>query len=100
MRLVGDRQIHVKTAGSQKLRMFLNVRKFLQTKPAVFATQFSPQADKFLAASHLAATIIALSKVRRALPEQYQRLYKAMERMAADDGICRLLIAAPTCCYG
>ena len=34
-------------------------------------------------------------KVRRVLRKQYQRLHKAMERLAESDNICKLLMTAP-----
>lgn len=40
-------------------------------------------------------TVTPLLEVRRVLREQYNQLHKAMQRLAADDGICRLMVSAP-----
>ena len=115
MRVGLYKPVHVKTARSQEVRMLLTARKFLQTKiidaennlrgllrnfglkvGAVTRVKFEQRISELLEQSpHLAVTIIPLLEVRRVLREQYQRLHKAMEKMATDDGICRLLMTAP-----
>ncbi|OJH43083.1 IS110 family transposase [Paracoccus sp. SM22M-07] len=107
--------VHVKTERSQEIRMLLTARKFLQLKiidaensprgmlrnfglkvGAVTRLQFEARVIELIEARpHLTITIAPLLKVRRVLREQYQFLHKAIERLAADDGICRLLMTAP-----
>jgi len=115
MRVGLYRPVHVKTERSQEIRMLLTARKFLQSKiidaennlrgmlrnfgmkvGAVTRPQFEARVIELIQERpHLAMTIAPLLEVRRVLREQYQRLHKAMERFAADDGICRLLMTAP-----
>lgn len=103
MRVGLYKPVHVKTARSQEVRMLLTARKFLQTKiidaennlrgllrnfglkvGAVTRVKFEQRISELLEQSpHLAVTIIPLLEARRVLREQYQRLHKAMEKMAA-----------------
>lgn len=95
--------------------MLLTARKFLQAKiidtenhlrgllrnfglkvGAVTRAQFERRVGELLGQSpHLALTITPLLDVRRVLHEQYLLLHGAMKKLAADDGICRLLMSAP-----
>jgi transposase len=115
MRVGLYRPVHVKTERSQEIRMLLTARKFLQSKlidaennlrgllrnfglkvGAVTRAQYEARVIELLEQKpHLALSAGPLLEVRRVLREQYQRLHKAMERLAADDGICRLLMSAP-----
>lgn len=115
MRVGLYRPVHVKTVRSQEIRMLLTARKFLQAKivgtenhlrglmrnfglkvGAVTRSQFKERIGALLQQSpHLALTITPLLAVRRVLHEQYQLLDRAMKKLAADDGICRLLMTAP-----
>lgn len=109
------RPVHVKTERSQEIRMLLTARKFLQSKiidaennlrgllrnfglkvGAVTRAQYEARVIELLEQRpHLALSVGPLLEVRRVLREQYQRLHTAMGRLAADDGICRLLMSAP-----
>lgn len=115
MRVGLYRPVHVKTERSQEIRMLLTARKFLQSKivdvennlrgllrnfglkvGAVTRAQYEARVIELLEQKpHLALSVGPLLEVRRVLRQQYQRLHKAMERLAADDGICRLLMSAP-----
>lgn len=115
MRVGLYRPVHVKTERSQEIRMLLTARKFLQSKiidaennlrgllrnfglkvGAVTRAQYEARVIELLEQRpHLALSVGPLLEVRRVLREQYQRLHKAMERLAADDDICRLLMSAP-----
>jgi len=115
MRVGLYKPVHVKTVRSQEIRMLLTARKFLQMKiidtenhlrgllrnfglkvGAVNRTQFEERIKDLLRQSpHLALTITPLLDVRHVLHEQYQLLHRAMKKLAADDGICRLLMTAP-----
>ncbi|WP_146148924.1 transposase [Pseudaminobacter soli (ex Li et al. 2025)] len=58
--------------------------------------KFEPRILELLERSpHLRQVIDPLLEVRRVLREQYQRLHKAMERMAEADDVCQLLMTAP-----
>lgn len=115
MRVGLYRPVHVKTERSQEIRMLLTARKFLQSKiidaennlrgllrnfglkvGAVTRAQYEARVTELLAQKpHLALSVGPLLEVRRVLREQFQRLHKAMGRLAAEDGICRLLMSAP-----
>lgn len=115
MRVGLYRPVHVKTERSQEIRMLLTARKFLQLKlidaennlrgllrnfglkvGAVTRGQYEARVIELLEQKpRLALSVGPLLEVRRVLREQYQRLHKAMERLAGDDGICRLLMSAP-----
>lgn len=115
MRVGLFRPVHVKTERSQEIRLLLTARKFLQTKMidaennlrgllrnfgmkvgAVTRAQFENRVMELLEARpHLALAVTPLLEVRRVLRAQYQVLHKAMQRLAADDPVCRLLMTAP-----
>lgn len=115
MRVGLFRPVHVKTERSQEIRMLLTARKSLQPTMidaennlrglmhnsclkvgAITRLQFEVRViDLIKERRHLTVTIAPLLEVRRVLREQYQRMHKAMEQLATDDGICRLLMTAP-----
>lgn len=115
MRVGLYKPVHVKTVQSQEIRMLLTARKFVQAKivdaennlrgllrnfglkvGAVTRLQFERRIIELLEQSpHLRLVIDPLLEVRRVLREQFQRLQKAMERLAANDGTCKLLMTAP-----
>jgi transposase len=115
MRVGLYRPVHVKTERSQEIRMLLTARKFLQSKiidaennlrgllrnfglkvGAVTRAQYEARVIELLEQRpHLALSVGPLLEVRRVLREQYQRLHTAMGRLAADGGICHLLMSAP-----
>lgn len=107
--------VYVKTERSQEIRILLTARKFLQPNMidaennlrglvqnsclkvgAITRLQFEVRViDLIKERRHLTVTIAPLLEVWRVLREQYQRMPKAMEQLATDDGICRLLMTAP-----
>ncbi len=115
MRVGLFRPVHVKTERSQEIRMLLTARKFLQSKiidaennlrgllrnfgmkvGAVTRAQFESRVKDLLEERpHLALAVTPLLEVRRVLRAQFQHLHKAMQRMATDDPVCRLLMTAP-----
>ncbi|ESY79827.1 transposase [Mesorhizobium sp. LNHC220B00] len=115
MRVGLYKPVHVKTVRSQEIRMLLTARKFVQTKildaennlrgllrnfglkvGAVTRLQFERRIIELLEQSpHLQLVIDPLLEVRRVLREQFQRLHKAMERLAESDDTCKLLMTAP-----
>lgn len=115
MRVGVYKAVYVKTVRSQEIRMLLTARKFVQAKivdaennlrgllrnfglkvGAVTRLQFERRVIELLEQSpHLRLVIDPLLEVRRVLREQFQRLQKAMERMADTDATCKLLMTAP-----
>ncbi|MGP2492199.1 IS110 family transposase [Mesorhizobium sp. PUT5] len=115
MRVGLYKPVHVKTVRSQEIRMLLTARKFVQAKivdaennlrgllrnfglkvGVVTRLQFERRIIELLEQSpHLHLVIDPLLEVRRVLREQFQRLQKAMERLAENDDICKLLMTAP-----
>ncbi|NLS07852.1 transposase [Rhizobium sp. P32RR-XVIII] len=114
MRVGLYKPVHVKTVGSQEIRMLLTARKFVQTKildvennlrgllrnfglkvGAVTKLQFERRIIELLKQSpHLRLVIDPLLKVRRVLREQFRHLQRAMERLAESDDTCKLLMTA------
>lgn len=115
MRVGLFRPVHVKTERSQEIRMLLTARKFLQSKiidaennlrgllrnfgmkvGAITRAQFEARVmDLLQDRPHLIMAVQPLLEVRRVLRDQYQHLHKAMQRFAAEDPVCQLLMTAP-----
>ncbi len=115
MRVGLYKPVHVKTVRSQEIRMLLTARKFVQGRivdaennlrgllrnfglkvGAVTKLQFERRIVELLEqSSQLRLVIEPLLEVRRVLREQYQRLHKAMERLAESDETCKLLMTTP-----
>lgn len=114
MRVGLYKPVHVKTK-ARRFGMLLTARKFVQAKivdaennvrgllrnfglkvGVVTRLRFERRIIELLEQSpHLRLVIDPLLEVRRVLREQFQRLQKAMERLAENDDTCKLLMTAP-----
>lgn len=115
MRVGLYKPVHVKTARSQEIRMLLTARRFLQAKiidsennlrgilrnfglkvGQVTRLRFEQRVTELLESSpNLAMTVVPLLRVRRVLLDQFKRLHKSLEKVAAKDEVCQLLMTAP-----